>query len=515
MRRSTSLRKRADATRGTRPPEAHQRRLRSETAMLFNSAQFIFVFLPIVLSVFFLLGRLREQMLAVMWLVIASLVFYSLDDPYRLLPLILASIAFNFFIGRMLLRSQNRVLLAIGVGGDLLLLGYFKYAGFLVETLNGVTGVALQNPNVALPIGISFFTFTQIAFLVDAYRGEAREYEPFHYTLFVSFFPHLIAGPIYHHKEIMPQFHLRENFHFDISNFGFGLTWFALGLAKKMLFADVVAQYATPIFNAAAAGHPLGLVDSWIGACGFGLQLYYDFSGYTDMAIGLALMIGVRLPLNFNSPYKAISLIDFWRRWHMTLSRFLRDYLYIPLGGNRKGPRRRYINLLVTMLLGGLWHGAAWTFVIWGAIHGFGLVVNHAWNKVAEPYRLKLPNPVAWALTLAFVMVAWVPFRADGLSATFTIWKGMFGFHGLVPESVIAAQVTTAIACIAGLLAVALFAPNTQQLLSYPRVIIAAFRQPIRFFPSPTWAMAAGIAFGIAVSFIITQRPTEFLYFRF
>src|SRR5215813_7092392 len=455
--------------------------------MLFNSAQFIFVFLPIVLSVFFLLGSLREQMLAVMWLVLASLVFYGFDDPYRLLPLILLSIAFNFFIGRMLLRSQNRALLAIGIGGDLLLLGYFKYAGFLVETLNAVTGIAWPRPNIDLPIGISFFTFTQIAFLVDAYRGEAREYEPFHYTLFVSFFPHLIAGPIYHHKEIMPQFHLQENFRFDISNFGFGLTWFALGLA-----------------------------DSWIGACGFGLQLYYDFSGYTDMAIGLALMIGVRLPLNFDSPYKAISLIDFWRRWHMTLSRFLRDYLYIPLGGNRKGPRRRYINLLVTMLLGGLWHGAAWTFVIWGAIHGIGLVVNHGWNKVAASYRLKLPTPAAWPLTLGFVTLAWVPFRADGLSATFTIWKGMFGFQGLVAAgSVLAGQITTAVMFIAVLLAVALFAPNTQQLLSYPRMIIAGFRQPIRFVPSPRWAIAAGVVFGIAVSFIITQRPTEFLYFRF
>ena len=453
--------------------------------MLFNSAQFIFVFLPIVLSVFFLLGWLREQMLAVMWLVIASLVFYSFDDPYRLLPLILSSITFNFFIGRMLLRSQNRALLAIGIGGDLLLLGYFKYAGFLVETLNAVAGIALPRPNIDLPIGISFF-------------------------------PHLIAGPIYHHKEIMPQFHLQENFRFDISNFGFGLTWFALGLAKKILFADVVAQYATPIFNAAAAGQAVGLVDGWIGACGFALQLYYDFSGYTDMAIGLALMIGVRLPLNFDSPYKALSLVDFWRRWHMTLSRFLRDYLYIPLGGNRKGPRRRYVNLLVTMLLGGLWHGAAWTFVIWGAIHGFGLVVNHAWNKVAASYRLKLPNPAAWALTLGFVMLAWVPFRADSMSATFTIWKGMFGFHGLAPAgSVLAGQITTAVMCIAALLAVALFAPNSQQLLSYPRIIIAAFRQPIRFVPSPRWAIAAGIVFGIAVSFIITQRPTEFLYFRF
>jgi alginate O-acetyltransferase complex protein AlgI len=484
--------------------------------MLFNSAQFIFVFLPIVLSIFFLLGRLQEHMLALMWLAAASLFFYGWDDPYRLLPLILFSIAFNFFIGRMLLGSQRRIVLTIGICGDLLLLGYFKYAGFLLETFSDLTGVAVQKPNIDLPIGISFFTFTQIAFLVDAYRGEAREYEPFHYTLFVSFFPHLVAGPIYHHKEIMPQFQLQENFRFHISSLGLGLTWFALGLAKKVLFADVLAQYATPIFNAAAAGKPVGLLDGWIAASGFALQLYYDFSGYSDMAIGLALMIGMRFPLNFNSPYKAQSLIDFWRRWHMTLSRFLRDYLYIPLGGNRKGPRRRYFNLLVTMLLGGLWHGAAWTFVIWGAVHGCGLVVNHAWNKIADAYRLRLPNPIAWALTLFFVTLAWVPFRADNLSAAFTIWKSLFGLHGLAPgETMTATQLATAAICISGLLAVALFAPNTQQLLSYPRVIVAALRQPTRFVPSLRWAMAAGVAFGIAVSLIITQRPTEFLYFRF
>src|SRR5216684_181793 len=407
--------------------------------MLFNSAQFIFVFLPIVLSVFFLLGSLREQMLAVMWLVIASLVFYGFDDPYRLLPLILSSIAFNFFIGRMLLRSQNRALLAIGVGGDLLLLGYFKYAGFLVETFDAVTGVALPRPNIDLPIGISFFTFTQIAFLVDAYRGEAREYEPFHYTLFVSFFPHLIAGPIYHHKEIMPQFHLQENFRFDISNFGFGLTWFALGLAKKMLFADVVAQYATPIFNAAAAGQPVGLVDGWIGACGFALQLYYDFSGYSDMAIGLALMIGVRLPLNFDSPYKALSLVDFWRRWHMTLSRFLRDYLYIPLGGNRKGRVRRYLNVFITMLLGGLWHGADWTFIVWGGLHGLYLAINHAWQAIFTGPGNRLSRFTGWAVTFIAVVVGWVFFRADSLETTFGMMQSMFGGNGIpLPAHIVA-----------------------------------------------------------------------------
>ena len=484
--------------------------------MLFNSTQFIFVFLPIVLSVFFLLGRLREQMLALMWLPAASLFFYGWDDPYRLLPLILFSIAFNFFIGRMLLATQSRILLAIGICGDLLLLGYFKYAGFFVETFTALSGVILERPKIDLPIGISFFTFTQIAYLVDAYRAEAREYKPFHYTLFVSFFPHLIAGPIYHHKEIMPQFQVRENFCFHVSNLGLGLTWFALGLAKKVLFADVLAQYVTPIFNAAAAGKPVGLVDGWIAACGYALQLYYDFSGYSDMAIGLALMIGLRFPLNFNSPYKAQSLIEFWRRWHMTLSRFLRDYLYIPLGGNRKGPRRRYVNLLVTMLLGGLWHGAAWTFVIWGAIHGFGLVVNHAWNKIADTRGLKIPSAIAWAFTLVFVILAWVPFRADSFSATFTIWKSLFGFYGLASaETLTAGQLAAPILCILALLGVALFAPNTQELLSYPRVIVAALRQPTRFVPSLRWAIAAGVTFGIAVSFILTQRPTEFLYFRF
>jgi alginate O-acetyltransferase complex protein AlgI len=234
------------------------------------------------------------------------------------------------------------------------------------------------------------------------------------------------------------------------------------------------------------------------------------------MAIGLALMIGMRLPLNFNSPYKALSLIDFWRRWHMTLSRFLRDYLYIPLGGNRKGPRRRYVNLLATMLLGGLWHGAAWTFVIWGVIHGCGLVINHGWNKIADAHRLRLPNPIAWALTLVFVVLAWVPFRADNFSSAVTMWKSLLGLYGLAPgDTMTATQLTTAAIFTSGLLAVALFAPNTQELLSYPRVIVAALRQPTRFVPSLRWAVAAGVAFGIAVSFIITQRPTEFLYFRF
>ena len=249
------------------------------------------------------LAWLREQMLLFMWLIGASLVFYAWDDPYRLLPLILSSIGFNFVVGRLLLVQQNSILLAFGVGGDLLVLGYFKYASFLVELSNWATGSSFPKPDVELPIGISFFTFTQIAFLVDAYRSDAGEYEPARYALFVSFFPHLIAGPIYHHREIMPQFH-PGSFRFNIVTFGFGLSWFALGLAKKVLLADFIAQYATPVFKAAAGGSSVGLVDAWFGACSFALQLYFDFSGYSDMAIGLAMMMGVRLPINFNSPYK-------------------------------------------------------------------------------------------------------------------------------------------------------------------------------------------------------------------
>jgi alginate O-acetyltransferase complex protein AlgI len=483
--------------------------------MLFNSAPFLFAFLPVTLSIFFLLGLFNYRALATGWLALASLAFYGWDDPSRLLPIILFSIVFNFIVGWMLLRRKSRQMLAIGICGDLLLLGYFKYAGFLADTITAATGVVVPNPHVLLPIGISFFTFTQIAFLVDAFRGEAQEYKPSHYMLFVTFFPHLIAGPIYHHKEIMPQFGRREIYWLDISNVTLGLTWFALGLAKKVLLADSIAQFATPVFAAVAAGSQISFIDGWIAALSFSLQLYFDFSGYSDMAIGLALLIGVRLPLNFDSPYKSASLIDFWRRWHMTLSRFLRDYLYIPLGGNRRGPRRRYINLMITMLLGGLWHGASWNFVIWGGIHGFGLMINHAWNKIAQTRKFTLPGLLSWALTFAFVVLAWVPFRAETLQATWTIWKSMVGANGFLPiRNAIEGQVSLAVFWIAGLLALALLGPNTQQLMSFSNETLVKFSERMQA-PNLKWAAVAGILFGAAVVSIIGQRPTEFLYFRF
>ena len=482
--------------------------------MLFNSAPFLFAFLPITFSIFFLLGANNCQTLAVAWLATASLVFYGWDNPLRLISIIGFSITFNFVIGWMLVRRPSRTLLAIGIVGDLLLLGYFKYVGFFAETIGVATGVAVPNLNVVLPIGISFFTFTQIAFLVDAARGEAREYKPLHYLLFVTFFPHLIAGPIYHHKEIMPQFERHEIFRFDISNLTLGLTWFAIGFSKKVLLADPIAQYGTSIFAAAAAGNPVGFVDSWIAALSFTLQLYFDFSGYCDMAIGLALMIGVRLPLNFNSPYQATSLIDFWRRWHITLSRFLRDYLYIPLGGNRKGPYRRHVNLMITMLLGGLWHGASWNFVLWGGLHGVGLVLNHAWQNLAVRRQFSLPPLVAWAITFTFVVLAWVPFRASNLQTTLALWQSMVGMNGLFSAQIPAlGQLAAPLCWIVSLLMLTLFAPNTQQLLSGHGESLEKVAEPRQL--GLKWAIGAGALFGVSVLFIVAERPSEFLYFRF
>ncbi len=327
------------------------------------------------------------------------------------------------------------MLLAGAVGVNLILLGYFKYANFFADNLNHFTGTSLNLGEIILPLGISFFTFTQIAFLVDTYQGKVKEFNFVHYTLFVTYFPHLIAGPVLHHKEMMPQFAKRNVCHLNWDNVAVGLSIFVLGLAKKVVIADSLADFSTPIFSAAAAGGQPMLFEAWIGALAYTLQLYFDFSAYSDMAIGISLMFNVRLPMNFNSPYKSTSIIDFWRRWHMTLSRFLRDYLYIPLGGSRHGQAQRYLNLMITMLLGGLWHGAGWTFVIWGALHGFYLMVNHAWRGLKEKMGWGdggiLAKLGAGALTFLAVVIGWVFFRADSFTSAMTMLHGMAGMNGV------------------------------------------------------------------------------------
>ncbi|WP_197678983.1 MBOAT family O-acyltransferase [Pseudomonas mandelii] len=298
---------------------------------------------------------------------------------------------FNYTVGYIIAknheraRAKSKAALYVGVISNLLLLCYYKYSNFFLGEVARSTGVHMPTLELVLPLGISFFTFTQIAFLVDAWKGKAQEYNFWHYLLFVTWFPHLIAGPILHHGQMMPQFKDPEIYRIRSRNISIGVALFAVGLGKKLLLADPISTYADPVFHAAATGQAIGPMIAWVGAIAYTLQIYFDFSGYSDMAVGLSMLFGIHLPINFNSPYKARNIIEFWRRWHMTLSQFLRDYLYIPLGGNRKGETRRLVNLMLTMLLGGLWHGANWTFVIWGALHGAYLCINHMFQKIPPP----------------------------------------------------------------------------------------------------------------------------------
>lgn len=403
--------------------------------MLFNSYAFLFEFLPPTIFIFFLLGRWHPE-LARLWLVAASLIFYA-GWSLNYIWLITGSILFNYTVGLAIdaVRAKGharltRWTLAGGVTGNLALLGYYKYADFFISNLDAVMGSEFTLLHLALPLGISFFTFTQIAFLVDAARGEANERGLIRYALFVTYFPHLLAGPIIHHKAVMPQFRHPSTFKPSAEMISLGIGILTIGLAKKVLVADGFVATVHDVF----APHTVPLLyDAWVGALAYTLQLYFDFSGYSDMAIGLSLLIGVHLPINFNSPYKAINIIDFWRRWHMTLSQFLRDYLYIPLGGNRHGTARRYINLYLTMLLGGLWHGAGWTFVIWGGLHGFYLVVNHGWRKfVADTAPPLWRQFVYGAITLLCVIVGWVFFRAPDLTTALSMLSGLVGGHGVI-----------------------------------------------------------------------------------
>jgi len=513
--------------------------------VLFNSVPFLFVFLPVLLVVFFRLGR-HSHRLAAAWLTAGSLFFYAWWNP-AFVGLLLGSILFNFYVGRALARggdvgsARRRRLLFVGVALDLLLLGFFKYANFFIGTVDAVLGAHYGFVDIVLPLGISFFTFTQIAFLVDAARGEAKEFDFIHYSLFVSYFPHLIAGPVLHHKEMMPQFAHAKTYRFSTEFFTVGLTMFALGLFKKVVLADGVAPFAAPLFAAAERGDALFFFQAWGGALAYTLQLYFDFSGYSDMAIGLSYLIGVRLPLNFDSPYKAVSITEFWRRWHMTLSRFLRDYLYIPLGGNRRGPAMRYVNLMITMLLGGLWHGAGWTFVVWGGLHGIYLVVHHGWQALRgrRDGHGRLGHVAGVTLTFVAVVVGWVFFRAQSVDGAFAMLRAMSGLNGVtVPDvSVLRESVAGSLlarvgvvftpggardlvmtyAWIVALLPIVFLAPNTQQILARFQPALDAVREAAGTrlaWSARTW-QAVVMAIVLACGLLSLTRPSEFLYFQF
>lgn len=460
--------------------------------MLFNSYVFILGFLPITLVLYYLSAKKFGSQCARIVLILASLFFYSWWDV-RNLPILLGSILVNYVLAGRILHSEGRkrkAWLIPGILFDLGLLGYFKYSAFAVETMNGIFHTGFAVPQIVLPLGISFFTFTQIACLVDSYRGEVKGYSRSGYFLFVTIFPHLIAGPILCHKDMIPQFMDEKNYRINYENLNRGIAWFTLGLAKKVLIADKLSEYVGTAF---AHASQLSMTDAWFASFAYTLQLYFDFSGYSEMAIGLGLMLNFRLPLNFNSPYQSTSIIEFWRRWHMTLSAFLKDYLYIPLGGNRTGHHLR--NILITMLLAGLWHGAGWTFIFWGGLHGLYICINHLWRKAGR----SMPKPAGWFITFMAVNIAWVFFRAEDFPTAFAMLSAMVGLSE--PGDIKPVFSGQKIRLILILIGVCVFMPNAEKIIS-------------KYF-RPNLACFILILGGVLYSLIKLNQASEFLYFQF
>lgn len=490
-------------------------------SMLFNSFEFIFAFLPATIALYYLSVRFEKLTLAKTVLIMASLAFYAYWD-YRYLALLLFSILFNYLVGKILSYKPKKGTLVIGIIVNLGLLGYYKYADFFLENLNKVAGTSFSLLNIVLPLAISFFTFQQIGFLVDSYRGLTKEYNFLNYLLFVVFFPQLIAGPIVHHKEVIPQFQDKSNFKVNYRHLVLGLLIFSLGLFKKVVVADSLALWATPAFDQAES---LTFFEAWGAALAYTFQLYFDFSGYSEMAIGLAFLFNINLPINFMSPYKANNIIDFWRTWHITLSTFLKDYLYIPLGGNRKGKARKYANLFITMVLGGLWHGAGWTFIIWGVLHGLYNMINHGYRDMKKKLFARWGNKrssletaaakeegssgllnklsflPARLLTFLAVVFAWVFFRAETFDDAVKVLKGMAGMNGFAAgkQTYLPAGNLELFILFLIFLWVS-FAPNTIEIAQ-------------KLKPNTKWAIFISTVLITALLFIM--RENEFLYFQF
>ncbi|MHB0850617.1 MBOAT family O-acyltransferase [Stutzerimonas nitrititolerans] len=512
--------------------------------MLFNSMVFIAGFLPVVFLGFVLLAGSGRQRFAAIWLTLASLVFYGWWNP-AYVPLLVGSMVVNYLIGGYLMRRPSKAVLILGVAANVALLGYYKYTGFLFGTLDSAFDLGWSVGDIILPLAISFFTFQQIAYLVDAHDGEVAEHDFVNYCLFISFFPQLIAGPITHHGEMLKQFNDGSTFRPRIDNVSLGLTVFVLGLFKKVILADPLGENASPIFAVAASGTVPSLYDAWYGALSYTLQIYFDFSGYSDMAIGLGLLFGLRLPVNFNSPFKAHNVIDYWSRWHMTLTRFLTAYIYNPIvmritrkrmAAGKPLPRRGKMSVgtfvvliayptVLTMFISGVWHGAGWQFVAFGLLHGFYLVVAHGFRAYKARHGLPLDSDKLWhhagavLLTFLCVVVAMVFFRANSLTAAMAMLTGMVGLSEMHTDFDKSDYLTVAI-----LLAFVWIMPNVQQWMAGFRTALDA--QPrenwlLRWFPIAVWTptpvigLAIGVLgfFALAVAFSVA--PTEFLYFQF
>jgi len=481
--------------------------------MPFNSFEFLLAFLPLTLLCVFTAVALSKARAVVSILIVASLVFYAYSSVFYLALFALLMVV-NYALGCGIAAApalhHRRILLAVGCAINVSFLVYFKYRLFAASIVNDLFDLRLTPEKFVIPLGISFFIFQKIAFLADIYRGHIKRIDFQGYVLFVAFFPQLIAGPIVHYGDMQPQFDRMPWMSLTGADVVTGISFITIGLFKKVVLADNISPYADTLFNAAASGTNPGFADAWIGCTAFALQIYFDFSGYSDMALGLAALFGIRLPVNFFSPYKSLSIIEFWRRWHITLSQFLRDYLYIPLGGNRKGRTRRYLNLLMTMALGGLWHGAAWTFLAWGVLHGLLLGINHLWRDLCS----KLPplarfsdrpamTPVWWALTFVAVNLAWCLFRAPSFVAALKVSGAMLyatpgatAIFGWKEAAVMAAGV----AWVAAL-------PSSQELVE--RIVRSDDR---RLLPL---GAGQGLVFLSALYFMMVHQYEKFIYFMF
>lgn len=492
--------------------------------MLFSTLEFILVFLPISIIGYYLFNRLHSPLWGKLWLLACSLFFYGWWNPIYL-PLLLGSIAFNYYISRYIVAvdaeanpALRLTLATIGCLFNIFLLGYFKYANFFIDNINVIFEQNYFIEKIVLPLGISFFTIQQIAFLIDSYEGLAEEKNFFDYGLFVTFFPHLLAGPILHHKQMMPQFAESKVRYFDSKNFSIGLFLFTLGLFKKVAVADPLSSWVTAGYALRAN---LTLMDAWVTSFGYVFQVYYDFSGYVDMAIGIALMFNITLPKNFDSPYRATNIINFWERWHITLSKFISTYVLTPLVRNVPGKITFYktmVAILVAMFIAGLWHGAAWTYVLFGVLHGVALVINHSWRRL----KIKTPRWFGWLLTMVFINISFVVFRAGSFDNAFIVIKSMFGFynhqsgawydlHVIHPETIQKISwladfsYSLSSGLLAGsvllvLLAISLFCKNSAELCE-------------RFQPNAWHALVQVLL--ITVSLFMMNGVTEFVYFQF
>jgi D-alanyl-lipoteichoic acid acyltransferase DltB (MBOAT superfamily) len=457
--------------------------------MLFNSFVFLLGFLPLALALHWLVERFapawRLPLLAGL-----SFAFYGYWD-WRFVPLLGFSILLNWLIAEAFQKTKAGALITLAIVANLAVLAVFKYFNFFADLAGMIPGLPAPKLDLALPLGISFFTFHHVMYLTDLRRGEAPRYDLVRYALYIAFFPQVLAGPLVRWREIMHQFDERPYLRSDAAErIARGLILLTIGLAKKVLLGDPLAEYANPVFAAAAQGKAIALGEAWQATLAFTFQIYFDFSGYTDMALGLALLFGIVLPQNFDTPYRAVSLQDFWRRWHMTLSRFLRDYLYIPLGGSRHGLPLQLWALFATMALGGLWHGAGLNFVAWGAAHGVALAVGVLWRRAG----LSMPDLLGWVLTFLFVALCWVLFRATSFDAALAIYKGLFGFgpwgggfkwRALLPAA-----------------AVAIIGPTAWAL---------SWKLP----PARWLAVAAAVLFVLVLFKIGDDANYEFIYFQF